>query len=95
MALQVSLSQEESGIGVQIPAAYARIVGIQWSVQDEKLFFGVEYHWDSAARKENLRPIGGQMFAAEGFDFSQDSGIKRMLYTYLKTLPAFKDAADV
>ena len=95
MALQVSLSQENSGIGVSIPTAYVRIVGIQWSIQDDKIFFGVEYYWDAAARKNNLKSIGGQVFAAEKFDFSQDSGIKKMLYTYLKSLPSFTEAIDV
>lgn len=94
MALQVALSSEQSGIGTAIPAAYARIVAIQWSTQDNKVLFAVEYHWDEAARRAPLRPIGGQTFAVEDFDFSADLGIKKALYNYLKTLEVFTGAQD-
>jgi len=95
MALQVSLTSENSGIGAAIPQAYARVVAIQYSIQDGKVLFAVEYHWDVAARQVPLRPIGGQTFSVEDFDFTADIGIKKALYTYLKTLPAFVEAIDV
>ena len=94
MALKVSLSQEQSGIGVAIPEAYCRIVAVQWPTQEGKLAFGVEYHWDEAARRANLRPVGGQAFAVDDFDFSSDVGLKKSLYGYLKTLEAFAGAQD-
>lgn len=95
MALQVSLTAEQSGIGTAIPEAYARIVAIQYSVQDGKVLFAVEYHWNVAARQTPLRPIGGQTFSVDNFDFAADVAIKRALYDYLKTLPAFAGAIDV
>ena len=95
MALQISLSAEQSGIGAPIPSAYARIVAIQWSVQDNKLAFAVEYHWDEAARRSGLRAIGGQAFQIEDFDFTADQAVKKILYGYLKTLDVFKDSVDV
>lgn len=95
MALQVALSAETSGIGTPIQAAYARIVAIQYSVQDGKLLFAIEYHWDQAARHAPLRPIGGQTFSIDSFDFAAEVGIKAALYTYLKTLPIFAGAVDV
>ena len=95
MALQISLSAEQSGIGTPIPSAYARIVAIQWSVQDNKMAFAVEYHWNEAARRSSLRAIGGQAFQIENFDFSADQAVKKILYGYLKTLEVFAGAQDV
>ena len=95
MALQVNLSETQSGIGAAIPAAYARITGIQWSVHEGKFVFAVEYHWNQEARKSALRPIGGQVFQVEDFDFSADVGVKKSLYNYLKTLEIFQGAQDV
>ena len=95
MALQVSLSAEQSGIGTPIPQAYARIVAFQWSLSDNRLIFAVEYHWDRAAKAAGARPIGAQTFAIDDFNFTEDLAIKKQLYKFMKTLPAFSGAADV
>jgi len=93
MALQVSLSVEETGIGVEIPKSYARVSGFQW--QADKFYFVVEYHWDAEARKNKTRAVGAQTFVIENVDFSVDTSVKKICYDHLKTLPVFKDALDV
>lgn len=95
MALQISLTAEQSGIGAAIPAAYAKISEFHYTDNDGKIIFLVQYFWAAAARSSGLRPIGGQSFVYDAFDFNTAASIKTVLYDFLKTLPMFSGAVDV
>lgn len=95
MAIIVNIPVEMSGIGTAISEAYARVAAFQWSAQDKKFVFAVEYFWNEAARRSDFRPIGSQTFQIDEFDFSVDISVKKTCYMFLKTLPAFKEAKDV
>ena len=94
MALQLSLSPEASGIGLEVPAAYVRIVAFTCGTSNQ-VQVACDFYATEEARQTGLNPIKGQTFAVDGFDFAAQVGIKTALYQAIKAQPGFETALDV
>ena len=101
MALQISLTAEQSLVGVAFPAAYARIVAVQYDMKTNEVLIFVDIHADQAARVAKKNPIGGNVYKAvngvdtDDLDANPSVGVKKICYKYLKTLPEFQVSTDV
>ncbi len=95
MALQISLAEEVSGIGQDVPAAYVRIVLYTHDIKSDAVSFAVEFHINQQARNRNRGPIKGAAYLVNGVDLAGTGSIRNQLYTWLKTLPEFAGALDV
>lgn len=100
MALQLSMTDKETNVGLPAAAAYARIVQVLFDTKTGKVQVAVDIHATQQARTDNRAPIAGGVFegvVGQGMPNLDDNlpGIRAALYAWLKTLPAFKNAVDV
>jgi hypothetical protein len=100
MALQLNLTSDKTAVGVACPAAYARIVQLQFDTKTGKVDVAVDIHADKASRDAGKSPVSGGVYSGVvGKDMPNldDSipGVRSALYAYLKTLPDFAGAVDV
>jgi hypothetical protein len=99
MALQIALDATQSGIGVAVPAAYARVVQLNWTstagINAGTLNFTLEWHYDNAARQAGARPINGSSHSIPSFNWPNDRTLIKAIYDWCKTQPDFLTALDV
>ncbi len=99
MALQIALDATQSGIGVAVPAAYARIVHISWTTQGGPnagtLVFTLEWHYDNAARQAKARPINGSTHMIDNFNWPNDRTLLKAIYEWCMAQPDFATSIEV
>jgi hypothetical protein len=95
MAIQISLTEEQTSIGVSAPEAYARIVVYTHDIKRDALQMAVEFHYNAAARVAGRNPIRGISYQLGGDELSGTGGIRPQLYEWLKARPEFNGGIDV
>jgi hypothetical protein len=98
MALQLNLA--DTNVGLPAPEAYARIAALSFDTMTGLVRVAVDIHASLAARVAGKNPIGGGTYEGiVGLDMptldADIPGIRSVIYTWLKTLPAFAGAIDV
>lgn len=95
MALTLTMSSENSPIGVALPSAYHKIIDFCMPVNSPSVVFGVGIYVDRTASLAGKDFVKRSSYTMENYDHSEDTNIKTKLYTYLKTLSAYTGASDV
>ena len=87
-----TLSVNETGIGVPVSNAYARITLLK--ITKEVAFLNVSYYMSQDARNADAREIGHQFFRFDSTELTNGSNPLEMGYNWLKTQPEFANATD-
>lgn len=95
MALKVSLSAEETGLGLPAPECYVRIENICFTDPHAAMFMVQFFFSAEAWGTEGTRPLKTTSYSMTSFDHEIAQSPKNQLYNYLKTLPEFHNYADV
>ena len=95
MALQIPLDEEQSGIGVPAPEAYAKIVIYTHDIKNDAIQMAVEFHFNVQAMRRDRRPMKGAAYQLLGSELSGTGNFRSQLYEWLKARPEFDGSADV
>jgi hypothetical protein len=100
MALQVNIPAAGTSFGIAAPAAYAKITSYAFDAESKELRAVVSIFADKAARDAKKQPIRttsvrGTVGKEIGNIDEQNGGVRKALYTWLKTTPTFRGASDV
>jgi hypothetical protein len=93
MALSLSVTAEESGIGIAITDSYVKLAELFFD-SETGVSFRVVFFASAAARagSNSYKAVQESM---PSFDHQTSISPKAQIYTYLKTLPAYSGAVDV
>jgi hypothetical protein len=98
MALQLNLA--DTLIGLPAPEAYARISFLTFDTRTGEVVVHIETHATAAARTAGKTPVGMSTYRGKvGVDLPNlddtISGVRAVIYAWLKSLPDFVGAVDV
>lgn len=100
MAVTIALDETQSGIGVACPAAYGRVVYIQWvggtgNINSGTMNFNMEWHYNQQAKNNGDRPINGTLHSIPSYNWDGSMTLPKALYDWLKLQPEYNTAVDV